>query len=350
MNSPRQRQGRSKVGGTLACLIRLRGFGFCVVLSAALAPFPLPLPRGALAEPFANPERVISGFEEGVRFQVPRGVTLDPLRGEFIVANTGAHRLEIFSVSGRPLGRFVHRVRRADGTWSDGLPHAVGILPTGEIAVADRLSPAIDLLNRRGKSVGSVALSFAVPGSPSALCVMPSGELLAAGPPGDDHVYRISQALAVTGTWGRSGTAPGELSAVTGLAVLPNGNIVVSCAKTDLAVQIFSPGGEYRTGFGRHDIGHGNFSLPSGVATTVDGRIWVADELRQTVQVFDKEGLYLGMFGGKGLAAGDFHYPSALASDGRSRLAVAEREAGRVQLLTVCGGGDATLPTSPDLK
>jgi hypothetical protein len=110
--------------------------------------------------------------------------------------------------------------------------------------------------------------------------------------------------------------------------------------QTKLAVQLFSADGVYETGFGIHDIGHGNFSVPSGIASTSDGRIWVSDEVRQVIQVFDHEGIFIGMLGGFGIAAGDLNYPSALVGDGRNRLAVAEREIGRVQILIANGGGE----------
>jgi DNA-binding beta-propeller fold protein YncE len=326
-------------------LTRPRGRGILALFALLL------LPPALHAAPLIRPERVIFSAEGTAPFRVPRGLAFDRERGDLVVANTGAHRIEIFSSrTGRLLGRFVHRVRGADGSWADGLPRSVAVLPSGIIAVTDILSPLVDLVDRRGRSVGTVALPFSAPGPPAALCVSDSGELFVAGPPGDDRVYRLSAAMAITATWGVSGREPGQLRSITAIASVPGGGVVVACAQTQLAVQLFTGGGEFQTGFGRHDIGHGNASLVSGVAVTPDGRIWVADELRQIVQVFDSSGGYLGLFGGVGFAAGDLNYPSALASDGRNRLAVAEREIGRVQLLITDGGGgegpanDARIP------
>jgi hypothetical protein len=88
-------------------------------------------------------------------------------------------------------------------------------------------------------------------------------------------------------------------------------------------------------GFGVHDIGMGNFSFPSAVASTQDGRIWVSDEIRQVIQVFDSTGQFLGMLGGQGQRPGEFLYPSALACDDGGRLAVTERVGRRLQLLRI---------------
>jgi DNA-binding beta-propeller fold protein YncE len=139
---------------------------------------------------------------------------------------------------------------------------------------------------------------------------------------------------------GSAGHGPGQLSAITAIAELPDGSIAVACAQTELAVQIFDPTGKYLRGFGRHDIGQGNFSVPSGITATPDGRIWVSDELRQIVQVFNSEGQFLGSLGGGGLAPGEFLYPSALASDGGERLAVAESVGARFQVFSIASAGD----------
>lgn len=309
-----------------------------VLAALLLAPSSLP------AADLARPERVVSGYEDGTRFQVPRGVALDAAREELIVANTGDHRIEIFSLRGRPLGRFVHLVTLPDGSTVPGLPRAVAVLPTGRIAVTDNLVPTVDVVDRRGRPVFTISIPSSAPGAPQALAVTPEGGLLIAGPPGDDHVYRYDAALRLVATWGARGEAPGELRSITGLAVLPDGRVAVACAQTKLGIQIFSSDGAYENGFGIHDIGHGNVSLPSGIAATADGRIWVADEIRQIVQVYDAQGAYLGMIGGFGLGPGAINYPSALAGDGGHRLAVAERELGRVQILTTSGGGEVQGP------
>ena len=85
--------------------------------------------------------------------------------------------------------------------------------------------------------------------------------------------------------------------------------------------------------FGVHDHGPGNFSLPSGVTTTADGRIWVGDGIRQIVQVFEADGSFLEIVGGVGSGPGQFFNPYALASDGRELIAVAERAGNRVQVM-----------------
>jgi DNA-binding beta-propeller fold protein YncE len=332
-----ERSGKSGAIG----LTRAHGRLLLALAAALLAPSSLH------AADLAVPERVVFGYEEGARFQVPRGVALDPARGELVVANTGEHRIEIFSLTGRPLGRFVHEVTLPDGSTAPGLPHAVAVLPTGRIAINDNLAPNVDIVDRRGHTVATLTLPTSAKAAPQALAVTPDGGLLVGGPPGDDRVHRFDANLHLIATWGVRGEEPGHLNAISGLVVLPDGRIAVACVQTKLAVQIFSKDGEYLSGFGVHDTGHGNFSLPSGIAATEDGRIWVADEVRQVIQVFDRDGTFLDMIGGFGIAAGDLNYPSALAGDGRNRLAVAERELGRVQILIANRGGEGSGKSVP---
>ena len=288
----------------------------------------------------ATPERIIWGYEEGVRLNLPNGVAFDLGRDEIVVANTASSRIEIYSPVGRPLTRFRH-VLRADGASRDGLPRGVAVDAHGNYLVVDNLAFYVDRVDRRGRSIGHIEIPSTPQGVPMAVHVARDGGIWVAGPIRDNRIYRFDAAGKPLGVWGVSGTGPGQLQNISAIATLPDGGVVVSCASTELAIQIFTPEGAYVRGFGKHDVGPENVSFPSGVGVTDDGRIWICDELRQTVQVYDAQGSFLGMFGGMGQAAGDFLYPSAIATDGRRRIAVVEREGGRVQVFTTKEGGDA---------
>lgn len=298
-------------------------------------------PALAADDALAKSSRIIWGYEEGVCFNLPRGLAFDVARDEIVVANTAAHRVEIYSAVGRPLARFRHEVRREDGALVEGLPRCVAVDARGGYLVADNLANYVDRVDRRGRSIGRIEVPATPPGAPMALHVARDGGLWIGGPARDNRVYRFSPSGEALGAWGVSGTGPGQLQQIAAIATLPGGDVIVVCTGTELGIQIFTPDGVYLRGFGRHDVGPGNVSFPSGVVATDDARIWLSDELRQTVQVYDAQGAFLGMFGGMGQAAGDFLYPSAIATDGRRRIAVAEREGGRVQIFMTKEGGDA---------
>jgi DNA-binding beta-propeller fold protein YncE len=294
----------------------------------------------SFAEELAQRELVVRGPRSGVPFNGPEGIALNPTTGEVVVANTNDHFVEVYSRVGSLLTRFPHLVWTPEGVQVEGLPRGVAVIGADRIVVADAFATYVDVVDYRGRSVARLQTS--VPpgaGGLSAVAVTRGGAILAAGVGPSGLIHAFAPDFSSAGSWGVSGSAPGQLSGVTGLAELSDGAIAVTCAQTELAVQIFDPAGVYRRGFGRHDIGVGNFSLPSGVTATPDGRIWVSDELRQVVQVFTAEGEFLGMLGRGGQAPGEFLYPSALASaDGR--LAVTERVGARFQVFSIPGQGD----------
>lgn len=307
--------------------------GFAAALAFALSA------AFAHASTLLEPGLVVWGYGTDDRFHDPQGIALDPADGSVYVANTGNGTVEVFSPTGRPLARFLHRVTGASGTVADGQPAALAVDRSGRLLVADAGAPYVDVLDRRGRSVARLEIPR---GHASALAVARDGTIFVgtSAEASQIHVFRPDYKPA--GVWGQTGTDPGSLQDVTALAVLPDGNLLVACARTRTVIQIFTLDGTYLRGFGLHDNGPGNFSLPSGVAATSDGRIWVSDQIRQSIQVFDREGTYIGATGGSGLAPGQFQYPSALAGDGRKSIAVAEREGARFQILKIARTEEVT--------
>lgn len=270
----------------------------------------------------------------------PRGIAVDQRRGEIYLANTGMHRIEIYDLTGKSVGMLIHRVQTSDDTLIESQPRAVAVDTSGRLLVVDQMAAYVDVLDFRGRSVGRLELpppdnDANLANAPGSVAVASDGTIYVGTRGEDGRIYRFGPDLQRVGVWGRAGSGEGQLSRITGLAFTPEGNPVVLCGGTDLVVQVFDPTGHFQFGFGRHEIGAGNFSFPSGVAVTTDGRIWATDELRQVVQVFDPKGVFLEALGSGGLAPGQFQYPSALASSGDSLLAVAERIGNRMQVLSV---------------
>jgi sugar lactone lactonase YvrE len=133
---------------------------------------------------------------------------------------------------------------------------------------------------------------------------------------------------------GRRGRERGAFYAVTGLSVDKQGRVLVTDAQS-VPVQVFSPEGELLLAFGAHEVGWGNFSLPSGIVRDGDGNLWVADPIRQVVKRFDESGRFLGFIGGLGTAPGDMYYPVALAGDGGQFIIVLEKNGARFQVFRV---------------
>lgn len=310
--------------------------GAIVALVLALLAVSLP----ARADVAVTPEIVIGGPDQDVPFDAIGGVAVEPASGEFAVAETGRGRVLFFGSDGWLLGRAARATFGLNGETRPGTPSALAFDRQGNLLVADRRLPYVDVLDYTGAPVGRLELPHAGVVSASArgvvaVAVAPDGRILVACGGDSAAIHEYTADYDYLDSWGLPGNEPGQLAGITGIAVAPDSHVVVTCARTRFGIQIFDAKGAFIRGFGVHEPGMGNVSLPGAVAVTQDGRIWVSDEMRHLVQVFDRDGNLLGFIGGMGVAAGEFQYPSALATDGRHRLVVAERGGNRVQVMRI---------------
>lgn len=285
-----------------------------------------------------EPLHVIYETWSGAAMRSPLGIVFDRTRGEVLLANTSASRVEIYDLEGFPVGAFTHVVDGPTGDGINGFPKWMAVDSAGRILVVDQLAPYVDITDYTGRTEQRLTLPapddvITAGNGPGALAVTRDGRILVASRGDRGRVYEFDRSFELIRAWGDSGSAPGQLSRITGLCESPDGGVIVVSVGTDLAVQHFDPKGGFVRGHGKVDIGDGNFSFPSGVAATADGRVWVTDEIRMTLQVFDTVGAYLGVVGGAGRRPGEFLYPSAVATDGHEYLAVAERGGNRFQIL-----------------
>lgn len=295
-------------------------------------------PAGAAPEPMAlDSAHVMAQAHRGEAFVRPRAVALDTLHGEVIVANTGLGRIEFFDYRTWPHGWFTHLVKNPFGVLVPGEPVAVAIDQRDRLFVTDLKAPYVDVLDYRGRPLERLTLpapddTASGDRGPGAVAVAPDGRVFVASR-GAGRVHVFDPDLGYVTSWGVTGADSGQLKDITALALDAAGRVYVACAATTPAVQVFDESGRFAFGFGRHDIGPGNFSLPSGIAFAAGGRVCVSDAIRQVVQVFDSEGTFLGAVGGVGVGPGEFREPSALAGDGHGLLLLAEKSGGRFQVM-----------------
>jgi hypothetical protein len=112
---------------------------------------------------------------------------------------------------------------------------------------------------------------------------------------------------AQTAAWGKRGSQAGELLDPRGIAVAPNGQVLVADSGND-RVQAFTALGEPVLAFGRRGSGPGELNDPRGIAVDAE-RIAVADARNDRVQVFDRKGAPLLQIGGRGSGEGRFRAP-----------------------------------------
>ncbi len=90
--------------------------------------------------------------------------------------------------------------------------------------------------------------------------------------------------------------------------------------------------------FGASGSSPGQFDGPRDVCFAPDGTLFVTDSGNNRVQIFTKEGGFLGAFGSPGVGPGQFDHPHSIAiSPDTSLLAVSDFNNLRVQIFTTAG-------------
>lgn len=258
----------------------------------------------------------------------PLGLFYDAAQREVYVADTDGRTIGIFEPGGAPLFSF--------GAAQLEAPFAVAVDPASHaVYVLDQDRARVRAFSWRGVPLEDVKL----PGLDgrkdvvlAALHVDARGWLYVA-----EHklceIYVYDEARRLVARFGTVGYERGQFVAIVAITTDADGIYVLD--QVGLAVQAFDRRGRFLRGWGEHAVGPHSFSLPSGIAVSPAGNVFVADALRHEVKVFDPEGAYLGRFGGNGRQLGDLGYPGQLAFDGEGRLLVVEKTNGRVQRFRV---------------
>jgi len=167
----------------------------------------------------------------------PTGIAFDAARGRLYVAETLAHRIDVFDLDGDYLSSFGGRGE------SEGLlnfPTYLSLTPAGELLVTDAMNFRIDRFDAEGRLLGS---------------------------------------------FGRHGDGSGDFARPRGVAVDRDGVVYVADGLFD-NVQLFTRKGDYLMTLGARGTGFGELWLPAGLFVDGNGRLWVCDTYNRRVQVF----------------------------------------------------------------
>jgi len=109
--------------------------------------------------------------------------------------------------------------------------------------------------------------------------------------------------LMTLGEPGVPGTDEKHFGDPTDIAFLPDGNVLVSDGYVNTRVMKFDKNGKFLMTWGKPDADKkhpqpGELSTPHGIATSKDGRVFVADRGNQRIQVFDQNGEFLDQWPG----------------------------------------------------
>jgi hypothetical protein len=138
--------------------------------------------------------------------------------------------------------------------------------------------------------------------------------LLLAGIPTNLLPPKQAQAQGSTGyefvTWWGAQAPAGQFSDPRGLATGLDGSIYVVETRSN-RVQVFSSTGAFLRQWGRLGNGDGEFGRPDGIAVGVDGTVYVADGGNNRIQAFTREGSFLRKWGSRGYGDSQFHRPTS---------------------------------------
>jgi tripartite motif-containing protein 71 len=143
------------------------------------------------------------------------------------------------------------------------------------------------------------APTTAQPFNPSGIAIDKIGRIWVTDPPSNSVVVFSSagQFVQQLGKAGGSkgtvaGTGPGEFSEPHGIASDLEGLVYVADTGNN-RIQVFSADGKSRLTFGEKGEGPGQFKNPDGLAVSQDGVVIVADRGNQRIQLFSKNGIFL---------------------------------------------------------
>ncbi|HEV2250997.1 MAG TPA: peptidyl-alpha-hydroxyglycine alpha-amidating lyase family protein [Candidatus Limnocylindria bacterium] len=117
----------------------------------------------------------------------------------------------------------------------------------------------------------------------------------------DGEVLRTLGTRGVPSATGYDGTAIATIHRAgppfnrpTNLAVAPTGDLYVTDGYGNARVHQFAPSGTLIRSWGAPGTGPGEFRLPHGIAILPDGRVLVADRENDRIQIFDLAGAFVG--------------------------------------------------------
>ncbi|MCG3195639.1 MAG: hypothetical protein GHCLOJNM_00106 [bacterium] len=216
-----------------------------------------------------------------------------------------------------------------------GNPRGLDVDRSGNILVADthygqvlRYSPEgalLQVIGKAGSGPGEFCLvTDVVEDSSGVLTTLEYGDKV--------RVQRLDPNGRFLGEWGQIGDAPGELRRPQGLALSPDGNLVVADS-VNHRIQVFSPGGELLRIIGEFGRDRGQLNYPYDVAVDKSGRIYAIEFGNHRLQVFSPEGKALGIYGGAGRGRGEFSEPWGVTVLSTGEVLVADTKNDRIQNL-----------------
>ncbi len=291
----------------------------------------------------------ISPSSDNGKFNAPRDMAQDS-HGNIYVADGANNRIQKFT-SG---GVFIEAwgANSGDGTNGTGngefdFPESIIIDSSDNVYVGDANNYRVQKLDSDGNFIAKWGANGGDGSSGSGdgefngirgIAIAPDGNLLVV----DEGNYRIQKLNSTTGAFiskfGTSGNADGEFSAPAGVATDFSGNIYVADMYNN-RIQKFSSNGTFVSKWGANGgdsssgSGDGEFSAVSAVDVDSQGNVYALDYDNARVQKFDANGNFLAKWGSPGTGDGQFNHPEGLqVSANGNTVMVADSDNERIQI------------------
>ena len=145
------------------------------------------------------------------------------------------------------------------------------------------------------------------------------------------QVFKFSpdgKLLLTLGKANTPGSGPDEFNAPSAVVVAPNGDIFVADGhggNTNARIVKFASDGKFIKTWGKKGSAPGELDIPHAIAMDSQGRLFVGDRQNNRIQIFDQDGKFLDQWA-------QFSRPSGIYIDGKDNIYVADSEFGiRVQ-------------------
>jgi sugar lactone lactonase YvrE len=290
-------------------------------------------------------------------FNQPRGLAALP-NGNIVVADVSNHRIRLVTPAGVMtilVGGGADGITSgsADGTGTNATfssPNGVAVLPNGNVVVGDSgnklirlVTPAgvVTTLAGGGSAGGTASGSADGTGTsatfsyPDGVAVLPNGNIVVIDT--NNHRIRLITPAGVVTTLaggGASGILSGSVDGIGtnatfsypgGVAVLPNGNVVVTDSSSH-RIRLITPAGVVTTLAGgasgsADGIGtNATFSSPIGVAVLPNGNLVVTDIGNNRIRLITPAGVVTTLAGGGSVGGTAFGSADGIGTSGTFRL------------------------------
>ncbi|XP_016375353.1 tripartite motif-containing protein 2-like [Sinocyclocheilus rhinocerous] len=201
-----------------------------------------------------------------------------------------------------------------------------------------------DIFSNTGEFQSRFGVRGRLPGQlqrPTGVAVHPNGDIIIA-----DYDNKWVSIFSSEGKY-KAKLGSGRLMGPKGVSVDQNGHVIVVDNKA-CTVFIFQPSGKLVTKFGSRGNGDRQFAGPHFAAVNNNNEIIITDFHNHSVKVFNADGEFLLKFGSNGEGNGQFNAPTGVAVDVNGNIIVADWGNSRIQVFDGSGSFLSYINTAAD--